>query len=57
MLVQVFVNENYASKVTNRRSVLESIVWGCLCVLDSRTQKCVTLSTTEAEYVAMAETM
>ena len=30
---------------------------GRMCVLVSRTQKCVTLSTTEAEYVALADTI
>ena len=54
--MQVFVDANNASMVTDTRSVTGGLVMcGGGCVLwFSRTQKCVTLSTTEADYVAMA---
>ena len=57
--MQVIADEYYANKATYRRSVSGGLIMcGCACVCwFSRTQKCVTLSTTEAEYVAMAETM
>ena len=47
---------DYASKATDRRSVSGGaiICVGACCVCwFSRTQKCVTLSTSEAEYVAL----
>ena len=45
------------SKATDRRSVSGGVVMcgGAAVSWFSRTQKCVTLSTTEAEYVAMSE--
>lgn len=57
--MQVFADADYASKATDRRSVSGGIIMcGGSCVSwFSRTQKCVTLSTTEAEYVAMAEVL
>ena len=50
---------DYASKATDMRSVSGGAVMcagACVCWF-SRTQKCVTLSTTEAEYVALADTI
>ena len=50
---------DYASKVADRRSVSGGAVkcaGACVCWF-SRTQKCVTLSTIEAEYVALADTI
>ena len=51
----VYVDADYASKATDRRSVSGALVLvaGCIGAWISRTQKCVTLSTTEAEYVSM----
>ena len=54
-----FADANYASKATDRRSVSGGVItcagaWVCWF---SRTQKFVTLSTTKAEYVAMAATI
>ena len=48
---------DYASKVTDRRSVSGGIVMcaGRAVSWYSKTQKCVTLSTTQAEYVAMSD--
>ncbi|CAB1112594.1 unnamed protein product [Ectocarpus sp. CCAP 1310/34] len=59
MSMQVFVDADYASKAAGRRSVSGGLVMcGCVCVTwFSRTQKCVTLSTTEAEYVAIADAL
>ena len=57
--MQVFVDADYASKATDRRSVsgdLVMCVGGCVSWF-SRTQKCVTLSKTEGEYVAMADVL
>ena len=57
---QMFVDFGiYASKAADRRSVSGGLVMcGGACVSwFSRTQKCVTLSTTEAEYVALADVM
>ena len=48
---------DYASRATDRKSVSSGVVMcagGCVSFF-SRTQKSVTLSSTEAEYVAMAE--
>ncbi|CAB1120479.1 unnamed protein product [Ectocarpus sp. CCAP 1310/34] len=59
MSMQVFVDADYASKATDRRSVSGGLVMcggGCVTWF-SRTQKCVTLSTTEAEYVAIADVL
>ena len=54
-----FADANYASKATDRRSVSGGAVMcaGASVSWFSRTQKCVTLSTTEAEYVALADTI
>ena len=54
-----FADANYASKATDRRSVSGGAVMcaGASVCWFSRTQKCVTLSTTEAEYVALADTI
>ena len=49
-----FADADYASKATDRRSVSSGAIMcagACACSF-SRTQKCTTLSTTEAEYVA-----
>ena len=58
LLMQVFADAGYASKATDRRSVSGGLImWGGVCVCwFSRSQKCVTMPTTEAEYIAMAET-
>ncbi|CAB1106091.1 unnamed protein product [Ectocarpus sp. CCAP 1310/34] len=59
MSMQVFVDADYASKAADRRSVsggLVMCVWGGVTWF-SRTQKSVTLSTTEAEYVAIADVL
>ena len=52
--LKVFADADYASKATDRRSVSGGAIMcggACVCWL-SRTQKCVTLSTSEAEYDA-----
>ena len=54
-----YADANYASKAADRRSISGGAVMcagACVCWF-SRTQKCVTLSTTEAEYVALADTI
>ena len=54
---EVYVDSDYASRATDRKSVSGGVVMcagGCVSFF-SRTQKSVTLSSTEAEYVAMAE--
>ncbi|CAB1102978.1 unnamed protein product [Ectocarpus sp. CCAP 1310/34] len=59
MSMQVLVDADYASKATDRRSVSGGLVMcggGCVAWF-SRTQKCVTLSTTEAEYVVVADVL
>ena len=55
--LEIFADADYASKATDRRSVSGGLVMsgGAAVSWLSRTQKCVTLSTTEAEYVAMAD--
>ena len=55
--LKVFVDSDFASKATDRRSVSGGVVMcaGACVSFFSRTQKSVTLSSTEAEYVAMAE--
>ena len=55
--MQVFAEADYASKATDRRSVSGGLVMcgGAHVSWFSRTQKYVTLSTTEAEYVALAD--
>ena len=57
--LEVFANADYASKATDRWSVSGgAIVCGGASVCRfSRTQKCVTLSTSEAEYVAVGDTV
>ena len=52
-----FVDSDYASRATGRRSVSGGVIMcgGACIVWFSRTQKCATLSTTEAEYVAITE--
>ena len=54
-----YTDADYASKAADRRSVSGRAVIcaGASVCWFSRTQKCVTLSTTEAEYVAQAETI
>ena len=52
--LKVFADADYVSKATDRRSVSGGAIMcggACVCWF-SRTQKCVTLSTSEAEYVA-----
>ena len=55
--LSVYADANYASKATDRRSIsgVAVMLGGAAVYATSRTQHCVTLSTTEAEYVAMAE--
>ncbi|CAB1104743.1 unnamed protein product [Ectocarpus sp. CCAP 1310/34] len=56
MSMQVVVDADYASKAADQRSVSGGLVM-CVCggvTWFSRTQKCVKLSSTEAEYVAIA---
>ncbi|CAB1103605.1 unnamed protein product [Ectocarpus sp. CCAP 1310/34] len=52
-----FVDADYVSRAANRRSVSGGVVMcaGGAIAWFSKTQKCVTLSTTQAEYVAMAD--
>ena len=54
-----FADAKYAGKVTDRTSVSgEAVVCaGASACWFSKTQKCVTLSTSEAEYVAMTGTL
>ena len=54
--LETYVDADYAHRADDRRSVSGVAVrcGGTLVSRFSRTQKCVTLSTTEAEYVAMA---
>ena len=54
---EVYVDADYASKETDRRYISGALVLvgGSPVAWFSRTQKCVTLSTTEAEYVAMGD--
>ena len=54
-----YADADYASNATDRRSVSGGAVMcaeACVCWF-SRTQKCVTRSTKEAEYVALADTI
>ena len=53
----MYVDSDYTSKATDRRSVSKSVVMyaGACVSFFSRTQKSVTLSSTEVEYVAMAD--
>ena len=55
--LEVFADADYASRATDRRSVSGGAIMcagGCVCWF-SRTQKCVTLSTSEAECVALGD--
>ena len=54
---EVFANVDYSSKATDMRSVSGgAIMYGGACVCwFSRMQKCVTLFTSEAEYVALGD--
>ena len=57
--LEVFADADYASKATDRRSVSGGLIMcggAGVCWL-SRTQKCVTLSTSEAEYVALGDAL
>ena len=53
--LKVFADADYASKATDRRSVSGGLIMcgGANVCWFTRTQKCVTLSTSEAEYVAL----
>ena len=53
----VYVDADFASEATDRRSVSGAMVFvaAMLVVLISRTQKCVSKSTSEAEYFAMGD--
>ena len=55
--LEVFADADYASKATDRRSVSSGaiICGGASVRWFFRTQKCVTLSTSEAEYVAIGD--
>ena len=55
--LEVFVDADYASKATDRRSVSGGLIMcgGASVCWFSRTQKCVTLSTSEADYVALGD--
>ena len=55
--LEVFADADYASKATDRRSVSGGAIMcggACVCWF-SRTHKYVTLSTSEAEYVALGD--
>ena len=54
--LELYVDSDFASRDTNRRSVSGGVVMcaGACVSFFSRTQKSVTLSFTEAEYVALA---
>ena len=55
--LEVFADADYASKATDRRSVSGGVIMcgGVSVCWFSMTQKCVTLSTSEAEYVALGD--
>ena len=55
--IETYVDADYAHTAEGRRSVSDAAVCcgGTLVSWFFRTQKCVTLSTTEAEYVAMTD--
>ena len=57
--LEVFADSDFASKATDRRSISGGAVMCGEAAVSwfSRTQKCVTLSTSEAEYVSMADSM
>ena len=55
--LEVFADADYSTRATERRSVSGGAIMcagACVCWF-SRTQKCVTLSTSEAEYVALGD--
>ena len=55
--LEVFADADYASRATERRSVSGGVIMcagACVCWF-SRTQKCVPLSTSEAESVALGD--
>ena len=55
--LEVFADAVYASRATDRRSVSGGAIMfadACACRF-SRTQKCITLSTSKAEYVALSD--
>ena len=57
--LEVFTDADCASKATDRRSVSGGAIMcggACVCWF-SRTQKCVKLSTSEAEYVVLSDTV
>ena len=55
--LSVYTGADYASKEKGRRSIsgVVAMLGNAAVYATSRTQHCVTLSTTEAEYVALAE--
>ena len=55
--LEVFADADYASRATDRRSVSGGVIMraGACVGWFSRTQKCVTLSTSEAESVALGD--
>ena len=55
--LEVFADADYASKATDRRSVSGGLIvcGGASVYRFFRTQKCVTLSTSEAEYIALGD--
>lgn len=57
MHFDLYVDSEYASEATDRRSISGVVVMyvGACVLIFSRTQKSVTLSSTEAQYVEMAE--
>ena len=57
--LRLFADANFARNVDDRRSVTGSVLLCGKSLVSwiSRTQQCVTLSTTEAEYVAMADSV
>ena len=57
--LEIFADADYASRATDRRSVSGGAIMcagACVCWL-SRTQKCVTLTPSEAEYVALGDSV
>ena len=55
--LEMFADADYVSKATDRRSVSGGVIMcgGASVPWFSKTQKCVTLSTSEAEYVALGD--
>ena len=54
--LELYVNSDFGSRDTNQRSVSEGVVMcaGACVSFFSRIKKSITLSSTEAEYVALA---